>query len=92
MNEKPKMQKSCLNCFHLLHINVGKDAFCKENNRIMPAPDSIDDPDYGYCSDYVYECYMCVHECCPKTLKTLNLYNTERAVPRRPRTELVDRA
>lgn len=64
MNEKLKVQKSCVNCFHF-YLD-GKNAVCFVHNQSMPIPDSPDSPDYGYCSDYVYECYHCTNKCCPK--------------------------
>ena len=67
MNEKLKVHKSCLNCYNFCWTGeADKDAFCTEHCRHMPSPRSNDDPDYGYCFDYVYQCYYCDHDCCPK--------------------------
>lgn len=64
MNEKPKVQKSCLNCYYF-QLKGEDRAYCAEHGQWIPVPDSPDDPDYGYCSDYVYECCHCYHNCCP---------------------------
>lgn len=56
MNEKTKVQKSCLNCFYFQWNNDDdEDAHCVVHGCSMSAPESTDDPDYGYCSEYEYK-------------------------------------
>ena len=68
-----KIKKSCLNCYYFRDDNLYEFPFCEEHGAKMPVPDSDDQTDYGYCSDYLYECYHCVLECCPKNPKNVEI-------------------
>lgn len=67
-----KIDKSCLNCFHFQWDGEG-DAYCSEHVCAMPNPESSVNPDYGWCSDYIYKCYHCIYDCCPKNPKNVEL-------------------
>ena len=72
MNEKLKLQKSCLNCYYFQR-GENSAPFCEEHVSFMPEPRIPDDPDYGYCSDYAYKCYYCEHDCCPNNPQNIEL-------------------